>query len=109
MVVALRNAGFAVAWVCEDSAGAADEEVLARSGKEGLTLLTLDKDFGDLIFRRGMAAQWGVILFRLDAGSPAQFAEIAVAALGSEIDWHGFFTVVTNDRIRMMPLLRSGA
>ena len=107
-VRALREQGFDVAWVSEDSPGSIDEDVLARSTSEKLTLLTLDKDFGELVFHRGLPAECGVILFRVDAESPSHFTKIALAALRSKDDWSGFFTVVTRDRIRMTPLTRPG-
>ena len=105
---ALWEQGFDIIWVSEDSAGSIDEDVLARCTSDKLTLLTLDKDFGELVFHHGLPAECGVILFRVDAESPSQFAEIALAALRSRDDWSGFFTVVTRDRIRMTPLARPG-
>jgi predicted nuclease of predicted toxin-antitoxin system len=108
-VHALRDAGVEVAWATEDRPGASDEAVLAQCSNERLTLLTLDKDFGELVFHRGLPAECGVILFRVDAESPAQFTEIALAALRSRDDWSGFFSVVTDNRIRMTRLTRRGA
>ena len=103
-VHALRAKGFDVAWVSEARAGSADEKVLAGCASEERILLTLDKDFGELVFERSLPAPCGVILFRLDAKSPSEFSEIALAALQSRNDWSGFFTVVTRGRIRMRPL-----
>jgi predicted nuclease of predicted toxin-antitoxin system len=103
-VHALRENGFDIAWVTEDSPGSPDEDVLARCAHNQFTLLTLDKDFGELVFRRGLPAECGVILFRVDAESPAQFTEIALAALRSRDDWNGFFSVVGGGRIRMRRL-----
>lgn len=103
-VQALRAKGFDVAWVSEGWVGSADEEVLARCSSEERILLTLDKDFGELVFQRSLPAPFGVILFRLDAKSPLEFSEIALVALQSRDEWSGFFTVVTRHRIRMRPL-----
>jgi predicted nuclease of predicted toxin-antitoxin system len=108
-VLALREQGFDVAWVSEDRPGASDDDILARCSAGKLTLLTLDKDFGELVFRRGLPAEWGVILFRAETKSPAEFAQLAAAALGSRDDWSGLFTVVRRDRIRITPLTRLGA
>jgi hypothetical protein len=41
---------------------------------------------------------------RIAAETPEQFTEIALAALQSRHDWNGFFSVITNDRIRMRRL-----
>ena len=105
-VRALREAGFEVAWVCEEAPGASDEDVLARSASARLILLTLDKDFGELVFRRRLAAECGVILFRIDAESPEEFSAIAVNVLTSRTDWAGHFTVIGQGRMRMTPISR---
>lgn len=56
-VRALREQGFKVAWVSEDNPGSIDEDVLTKCTSDRLTLLTLDKDFGELVFRRGLPAE----------------------------------------------------
>jgi predicted nuclease of predicted toxin-antitoxin system len=58
-VYALRENGFEIAWVTEDSPGSPDQDVLARCAHNQFTLLTLDKDFGELVFRRGFPAECG--------------------------------------------------
>lgn len=103
-VRALRAEGFDVGWVVEEGAGSVDEDVLARCAAHKRTLLTLDKDFGELVFGKGLPAECGVILFRVDAESPERFAEITLAALRSRRDWGGYFTVIGSNRIRMRPL-----
>jgi predicted nuclease of predicted toxin-antitoxin system len=104
---ALRRRGDDVAWMSEGDAGATDEAVLARSIREQRILLTLDKDFGELVFQQGLPAECGVILFRVDAESPSEFSDIVLAALQARDDWSGFFTVVSRDRVRMRPLPKS--
>jgi predicted nuclease of predicted toxin-antitoxin system len=101
---ALRKAGFDVAWICEGQSGAADEQVLARSAAERRTLLTFDKDFGELAFRRGLPAECGIILFRLVPQTPEEATTIALATLRSPITWARHFSVVTRRRIRTTPL-----
>ena len=100
-VAALRAKGLQVPWIAEDAAGLSDELVLARCIDEKRTLLTLDKDFGELVFRRGLPSECGVILFRVKAGSPGELVSVIVSALASRDDWQGCFTVVSRDRIRM--------
>ncbi len=51
----LRAAYHDVAAIIEDSPGVEDTVVLARAVSEGRYLLTLDRDYGELIFRRGFA------------------------------------------------------
>ena len=104
-VVTLREKGFTVSWIAEDAAGVSDELVLARCIHEIRTLLTLDKDFGELVFRRGLPSRCGVILFRAKTSSPGELVAIIVSALAARDDWEGFFTVVSRDRIRMTRII----
>jgi hypothetical protein len=67
-------------------------------------LLTFDKDFGELIFHRGLPAGSGVVLFRITPDSPEEAADVALALVESQPDLRGFFCVVTRDRIRVRPL-----
>ena len=100
----LRDAGLAVDWIGDDQSGAPDEQVLARCAAEKRTLLTFDKDFGEMAFRKRLPAQCGVILFRITPQSPSEIADIALSAITSQSEWGGYFSVVTRERIRMTPL-----
>ena len=64
VVERLRSTGHTVEYVAELSPGLADEEVLKLSLERQALLLTADKDFGDLVFRRGLLHS-GVFLYRL--------------------------------------------
>ena len=103
-VIALRQHGHDVAWVRTDAPGSSDWQVLRFAQAEGGVLITFDKDFGELAFRRGLPADCGVILFRLVPQIPAEAATIAVAAIKSQVNWAGHFSVVTRHRIRMTAL-----
>ena len=46
----LTNAGHDVVWAGEWPSDPGDEEILALAYRQGRILVTLDKDFGDLIF-----------------------------------------------------------
>ena len=102
-VRALRGAGFDVVWVLENSPGTPDEGVLILAAQENSILLTLDKDFGELVFRRRLPSGAGIVLFRIVSDSPEMFAALALVALQSRDDWAGHFSVIANDRIRMTP------
>ncbi len=103
-VEALRARGHGVSWVRTEFPGSSDSAVSDRADVEARLLITLDKDFGEMTFRRGLFAPAGIILFRLRTSSPARFAQIAVAVLESRNDWSGNFSVVEEGRIRMTPL-----
>lgn len=63
IVEALRET-YAVSYIAEIRPGADDEDILDLAEKEQRIVLTLDKDFGELVFRRHKAHA-GVVLCRL--------------------------------------------
>jgi predicted nuclease of predicted toxin-antitoxin system len=65
VVAALRNEGHDVAWIRTDAPGSKDPDILRRAVAENRTVLTFDKDFGDLAFQFGLPATCGIVLFRL--------------------------------------------
>ena len=69
-IAALRLRGHDVIWIREDSPGIDDRAVLSRATVEERILITFDKDFGELVFRLGLNAPSGVILFRIPPDSP---------------------------------------
>src|SRR5437763_9583307 len=103
-VEAVRQLGHDVAWIRTDAPGSKDRDILARAVREQRTLLTFDKDFGDLAFQFGLPAACGIVLFRLQASSSTQLANLVIAALQSRTDWTGQFSLVEAGRIRMRAL-----
>jgi predicted nuclease of predicted toxin-antitoxin system len=101
---ALRRLGHDVVWTRIHAPGSPDEAVLAQAQAEDRIVVTFDKDFGELAFRRGLPSSSGIILFRVTTQSPAYTVALIVAALQSRSEWSGYFSVVENDRIRMTPL-----
>lgn len=70
LVPYLRSLGHDATRVGTDySAGIPDTDVLAIAVREGRILITDDRDFGELVFRRRFPHQ-GVIFFRLGDYSP---------------------------------------
>jgi predicted nuclease of predicted toxin-antitoxin system len=69
LVEALRQCDRDVLYVAEHAAGLTDADVVELSMREGRLLLTEDKDFGDLIFRRGRTVP-GIVLVRVGAENP---------------------------------------
>jgi len=106
-IIALRNAGHDVLWIREAAPGSSDVAVLSRAQTERRLLITFDKDFGDLVFHRGLSASYGVVLFRTLQPSAELLAWRVVAVVGSRNDWEGQYSVVDESCIRMRPLPRS--
>ena len=76
----LRQNGYIVQYVAEMEPGISDDTVLELANREGAILLTADKDFGELVFRKRLIAA-GVLLIRL-AGLPAACkAEVVASAI----------------------------
>ncbi|MBK5957569.1 hypothetical protein CCR97_05000 [Rhodoplanes elegans] len=104
VVTALRAAGHDVAWVRTDAPGAPDDEVLARAVMDGRVLLTFDKDFGELAWRRGLPASSGVILLRLPMPPPNDAGAMIAGRIAERADWSGHFSILEPGRIRMRAL-----
>ena len=83
-VIRLRQTGHDVLWIRETAPGSPDNDVLARAVAEDRLFITFDKDFGELVFRRGAKASQGVVLFRMSQPSAAVVAE-RVAAFESAL------------------------
>jgi predicted nuclease of predicted toxin-antitoxin system len=90
-----------VLWIREAARGSTDDAVLTRAQAEGRVLVTFDKDFGELVFRRGKAASRGVVLFRLRKLSPDFVARRVTQILDSTCDWEGNYAVVDEHAIRL--------
>ncbi len=65
LVARLREAGHDVIYMAEIAPAASDTEVIQRAQTDGRLLLTEDKDFGDLVFRRGRQVP-GIVLLRIE-------------------------------------------
>ncbi len=100
----LRADGHDVVAVKDWLPGADDESVLQHAQAEERILLTHDRDFGELAYRKQLPAACGVVLLRLTGPDPDADNSRALSALASRTDWAGHFNVVTDDRIRMRPL-----
>jgi predicted nuclease of predicted toxin-antitoxin system len=84
--------------------GANDEIVLTLAQQDDRVLITFDKDFGELVFRRGLAGSRGVILLRPRLRSPEIVSAFIVSVLSQPIDWTGHFTVAREGSLRVIPL-----
>lgn len=108
IVERLRLDGYHVIYIAETAPGANDERILMASKMLGATLVTQDKDFGDLVVRQGYGAH-GVVLLRLAGLSQSEKCDIVSSALrthGHEIE--GAFCVMTPRNIRLRRLQEPG-
>ena len=101
----LRVAGYDVAGIIEDSPGTKDESVLSRAHGEQRIILTFDRDYGELIYRRRLPTPAGVAYFRFAPITPEEPAERFIELLDVDhITLDGQFTVIGRDWIRQRPL-----
>ncbi len=102
-VTILREAGFKVDSIQEDSPAANDISILDRAVKSGSVLLTFDRDFGDLVFNHQLPAPKGILYFRFDLLTPDEPAQMLLG-LVREIEIEGNMTVITRYNIRQREL-----
>jgi predicted nuclease of predicted toxin-antitoxin system len=101
IVDALRGAGHDVSYIAEMHPGVSDDEVLAIAAKDQAVVVTIDKDFGELVFRQGRVHH-GVLLVRLHGFNASDKARIVVGAVaehGEELP--GAFAVIDRNRMRV--------
>lgn len=88
----------------EEQHGLTDDRVLRLAFDDARTLLTLDKDFGDLVVRLGRPAV-GVVLLRLASLSGRSAFERVLSVLQEHRDRIEHRYVVIHDtRVRIRPL-----
>lgn len=106
-IVALRNAGHDVLSLSEKSPGMADEAALALAREQGRIIVTFDRDYGELLFGRGLPSPLSVIYLRFTPQTSAEPAEILHALFEhGEAEVEGYFLVVERDSFRRRPLPR---
>ena len=96
----LRTQGHDVVSVYEESPGVGDEHVLNRAFSEGRILVTVDKDFGEKVFRDRLQ-HCGIVLLRLADLRPANKVnaiERLLTAFADELSSR--FIVVSETQVR---------
>lgn len=104
-VTHLRDRDYHVDAVAEGSGGLIDREVLALAVAERRWIITFDRDYGELIFARGLPAPPAVILFRMRSYRPESPGRLLASLLEAGNDFEGYFVVVdeTGFRKRLLP------
>ncbi|MEH2386349.1 MAG: DUF5615 family PIN-like protein [Nostoc sp.] len=101
----LRQAGYDVASVTEDSPGIEDTEVLTRAANDQWLILTFDRDYGELIYRLKLPSPMGVIYLRFRPHTPEEPGTLLLNLLQIEgLQFEKRFTVVERNQIRQRPL-----
>lgn len=100
----LRRRDLDVTWIVEQDRGEEDPDVLRRATQAERTVLTLDNDFGELVFERKLPAPAGVILFRARREEEHSITEWLLLVITSGLELRNTFVTVTNDGIRSRPV-----
>ncbi|MGY6744211.1 MAG: DUF5615 family PIN-like protein [Cecembia sp.] len=87
--------------IAKNFPGISDQEVIDISIKNERTIITLDSDYGELIFKLGYKPNAGVIYFRLGNFSPISIGEILFDLITRGIDFSNSLTVVDKNSIRI--------
>ena len=97
----LRDDGHVIDWISEFSPGLPDWEVLARAYREGVVLLTFDKDFGELVYRQ-RKPHAGVLLLRLNGLTETDKCDLVSKALMEHgFEFIGAYSVLDADDLRI--------
>lgn len=100
----LRDRGYDVAAVTEGEGSLADPDVLALAVAEKRWIVTFDRDYGELIFARGLAAPPAVVLFRTRSYRPDDPGRVLASLLDSGSEFEGHFVLVDEAGLRKRPL-----
>ncbi|WP_297395895.1 DUF5615 family PIN-like protein [Acidiferrobacter sp.] len=102
----LRNLGHDVSSLSETSPGITDEAVLVLARDHARALLIFDRDYGELIFGRGLGSPAaGVVYLRFSPRTPVEPAEVLLVVLAQVANGiHGHLLVAERDGVRRRPL-----
>jgi predicted nuclease of predicted toxin-antitoxin system len=96
------EAGHDVVHIADTAPTAGDRSVLARARESGRSLVTLDADFGDLVYQHGEPPPPAILYLRVHPIDGAIAATMVLQALAGPVA--GYFVVCTPDGLRRRPL-----
>lgn len=92
-VIYLRKAGYDVLSISELHGGIRDEEVIELAIKEERIIVTFDRDYGELVFKKGFKPSKGIVYLRLDNFFPEDPGALIHSLF--ESDKFNFFNALT--------------
>jgi len=97
----LKSKGYDVLSIGMDNPSIKDSEIMQIAIAEERTILTFDRDYGELIFRHNYKPQKGVIYLRLDSYSPEEPGYLIEDLLtNKEVDLFRALTVLDKNGLR---------
>lgn len=102
VVQSLREYGLDVEWIKESSRGISDPLILRRVDIGSLVLITNDRDFGDLIFNKGLPIPFALLYMRLPHRDWQNTADRLIAVIEQGVS-EGHIVTIAIDRNRTSP------
>jgi predicted nuclease of predicted toxin-antitoxin system len=97
----LRSKGFDVSSIGTDNPSIQDSVIMKTAINEGRTILTFDRDYGELIFKYNYRPQKGVIYLRLNEYEPEEPGRLIEELINKkEFDFDNTLTVLDRNAIR---------
>lgn len=103
-IALMRSAGVDVLSVAESHRAISDVEVLKLAREQSRWLLTYDRDYGALVFERGLAPPPAILLLRQESQPATRAAELILPLLEKPEEIEGYFVVVGERTLRRRPL-----
>lgn len=104
-VLRLRALGWDVAAISEDSPSIDDDVVMERARAEGRWLATFDRDYGELVFKRGLPAPGVIVLLRVTSYLPEEPADWLAQLHDAQQLQEGCFHIFDGLTVRRRPFL----
>jgi predicted nuclease of predicted toxin-antitoxin system len=96
----LRSQGHDVASIFEEARGITDDQIIIKALEERRILLTNDKDFGEMVFKRKVL-HFGIVLLRLrDERSAVKINVLKKLLNDYTNNIPGHFVIVTEHQVR---------
>lgn len=103
-VKVLRDSGYEVFAISEESPGISDVEVLKKACSNRLIVITFDRDYGELIFKNKHLPPAGIVYLRFMPDYPEQAAEILLKIIENGILLEDKFTIIDSNKLRQRNL-----
>ena len=100
----LRKNGYEIDYIKEISPGIDEEALLELAHTNDSILITMDKDFGELVYRKKQAHR-GIVLLRLDGFTPKERAALVLVVFDKHLlELSNSFTVIQTNFTRIRPM-----
>ena len=103
----LRNKGYDIKSISGELASIKDESVIQIAIEEDRVIITHDRDFGELVYKLGYKPK-GVIYFRWREFRPEEPGRYLSELFDNQVQFEGFFTVISENQIRQRRMSISG-